>query len=203
MIKLVFKIINTLFISIWSIIYFLIGIFVIFTVSYLMGHNILDSQWFVGNDSTFALSLIYWFDKFFPQIPLWYPLQGTGVSLFHSYPMFSTFIVIILKHIAGISAIESFRIVSFSTFPLTAIGIYLFCWSRLKNQTVGLIAGIFFLLSQASWLFQALHGIFAQSFCLKHRFCRINAFSAPCYGHGNSDQSFCMVRFALYFIFSV
>ncbi|MDO8657571.1 MAG: 6-pyruvoyl-tetrahydropterin synthase-related protein [Candidatus Levybacteria bacterium] len=170
------KILKFTFISSWSVVYFILGIAVIFYISFLLGHPILDGtvknlstgnvdkNIFVGNDSPFALSLVYWFDRFFPKIPFWYPLQGMGVSLFHSYPMGTTFIILVLKHLTGIQITEIFRVLSFITFPLTALGIYLFAWTRLKNQTVGLIAALFFLISQASWLFQTLHGIFAQSF---------------------------------------
>lgn len=148
------------------------SLFIFVVIAYLLGRPILDGNVkgmegiLVGNDSPFALSLVTWFERFFPTIPLWYPFQGMGVSLFYSYPMGTTFLVILLKQLSRLSAIEVFRILSFSVFPLTAFGVYLLGALRLKNKTVGLVAGIFFLLSQASWLFQTLHGIFAQSFSL-------------------------------------
>lgn len=162
---LLIKIIGKFAFAIISLAYLALAIAVILIVSYVLGHNILDGA-LIGNDSPFALSLVHWFERFYPQIPYWYPLQGMGVSMFHSYPMSTTFLVIWLKNFAGMSSIETFRILSFLTFPLTAFGIYMLAWVRLKNQTIALIAAIFFLLSQASWLFQTLHGIFAQSFSL-------------------------------------
>ena len=158
--------------AVWSFIYLALAVLLIFGLSYLLGHSILDGKTnfsegaLIGNDSAFALSLVYWFDRFFPKVPIWYPLQGMGVSLLYSYPMGTTFLIIILERLLSLSAVEVFRILSFLTFPLTALGIYFLTWIRLKRQTVGLIAAVFFLLSQASWLFQALHGIFAQSFSL-------------------------------------
>jgi hypothetical protein len=149
-----------------SIVYAFFALLFLFSLSYLFGHKILDGSQFVGGDSTFALSLAYWFERWWPRIPLWFPLQGNGVSLFHSYPMGTTFLVLFLHHYTSLSLVVAFRLLAFMTFPLTAVGIYLFCWTRLKNQTVGLLAGTFFLLSQASWIFQTMHGIFAQSFSM-------------------------------------
>lgn len=163
--KIILSIVSKFFTTIYSAVYFSFALAVIFIVSYIIGHNILDGA-LIGNDSSFALSLVNWFEGFYPKTPYWYPLQGMGVSMFHSYPMSTTFLVIMLKNAFGISSVESFRILSFLTFPLTALGIYLLAWTRLKNQTIALIASVFFLLSQASWLFQTLHGLFAQSFSL-------------------------------------
>ena len=172
MIRRLFKNFGSFLLAGWSIIYFALGVVIIFGLSYLLGHPILDGivnnvqGILVGNDSTFALSLVSWFDRFFPETPIWYPLQGMGVSLFYSYPMGTTFLIIILERLLNLSAVEVFRILSFLTFPLTALGIYFLAWVRIKRQTVALIAAVFFLLSQATWLFQSLHGIFAQSFSL-------------------------------------
>lgn len=143
-----------------------IALVLLFSLSFLFGHKILDSQQLIGNDSTYAISLAYWFERWWPKIPLWYPMQGNGVSLFHSYPMGATFLLLFLKYNFSLSIIEGYRLLSFLTFPITAAGIYFFAWARLKNQTVGLLAGVFFLLSQASWVFQTVHGIFAQSFSM-------------------------------------
>lgn len=172
MVKNLLKILKVSFVSFWSLIYFVLGAALIFYISFLFGHPILDGVRgidmgvLVGNDSAFALSLVYWFDRYFPKVPIWYPLQGMGVSLLYSYPMGTTFLILVLERLLGMSAVEVFRMLSFLTFPLTALGIYFLAWVRLKQQTVALIAAIFFLLSQASWLFQTLHGIFAQSFSL-------------------------------------
>lgn len=149
-----------------------LAVLIIFWLAYLLGHPILDgvvderAEILVGNDSAFALSLVYWFERFFPRFPIWYPLQGMGVSLTYSYPMGTTFLVLWLMRLFSVSAVEVYRVLSFLTFPLTALGIYFFSWVRLKRQSIALLAAVFFLLSQASWLFQVLHGIFAQSFSL-------------------------------------
>lgn len=165
----------------FRLVYFLLAAFLIVNLAWLFGHRIVDaapSTWLqeippnlaesplIGNDSLFALSLISWFDRFFPKVPLWYPLQGMGVSLFHSYPMGTTFLVIIIHRLLGLTQVQAFRLVSFSTFVIAPLGIYFLAWNRVKSQTAGLLAGIFFLLSQSSWLFQTKHGIFAQSFSI-------------------------------------
>lgn len=137
----------------------------LFLLSFLFAHPILDGV-LVGNDSAFAISLMGWFERFWPQVPLWYPLQGAGVSLFHSYPMLTTFLGILVRNMSQLSLVEVYRILSFATFPLTAWGVYVFARYKTGNHVAAFFAGVFFLLSQATWVFQRLHGIFAQSFSL-------------------------------------
>ncbi|MBN1263790.1 MAG: hypothetical protein JW991_05575 [Candidatus Pacebacteria bacterium] len=138
----------------------------LFNLALVFGHQILDQPSLVGNDSDFALSLVSWFGRWWPRIPLWFPLQGAGVSMFHSYPMLNTFLIIWLEKITSYSGVEIFRLVSFMVFPLTAFGIYVLARRKIGNSVAAFFAGVFFLLSQASWVFQRLHGIAAQSFSL-------------------------------------
>lgn len=139
--------------------------FLFFNLAFLFGHLILDGNP-VGNDSAFALSLVYWFERWWPKIPLWFPQQGVGVSLFHSYPMLPTFLVIFTAKMTELSLLQSYKFFSFITFPLTALGVYFLTKRFCQSRTAGFLAGVLFLLSQASWVFLRLHGIFAQSFSM-------------------------------------
>lgn len=140
---------------------------IFFSVAYVFGKELVSTNldfYQIGNDSPFALSLIDWYNRWFPNIPLWFPGQGSGVSITQAYPLLPTFVVIAVHRIFNLSLVAAYRVVIFAVFPLTSLGIYFFAKTRLKSRTIGFIAGIFFLLSQASWVFQRIHGTFAQSF---------------------------------------
>jgi len=139
------------------------GFFV--NITWYFAHSILDGV-LVGNDSLFALGLIEWFAKFWPDSPKWFPGQGTGVSIFYSYPMFPTYVVIVISKISGLTFVQAYRLISFLIFPLTSLGIYFLTKRVSSSRIAGVFAGLFFLLSEASWVFLRLHGIFAQTFSL-------------------------------------
>ncbi|QQS39299.1 hypothetical protein IPM62_01670 [Candidatus Woesebacteria bacterium] len=166
------RILKKIILNISSVGVFCIAVCAIFIVADAFARPILTGKagenvnQLIGNDSGFALSLVYWFNRFYPEIPIWYPLQGMGVSLFYSYPMLTTFSIIIIDRFSDLSAVQVFRLLSFLAFPLTAIGVYFFTWTRFKNSVISFAAAIFYLISQAVWLFQTLHGIFAQSFSM-------------------------------------
>lgn len=144
----------------------ILAIGLLFNLSWFFGRQILEGPGFIGNDSDYALSLISWFGRWWPRTPFWYPLQGAGVSLFHSYPILSTYLIIWLNRVINLPTSEIFRVISFLVFPITAVGIYFFARRKIGNQMASLMAGVFFLLSEASWVFQRMHGIFAQSFSM-------------------------------------
>ena len=116
-----------------------------------------------GTDSLNALSYVYWFDKWFPRIPYWNPLQNGGIVPVWGYPQLAHFFVIIIHKIFNISLLSSFQILGFISLPLTSLGMYLFVWVRLKNQTLALIAAVFYLLSPISWVWLFTWGFYAES----------------------------------------
>ncbi len=135
-------------------------------LSWQFGHSIVDGTNLIGNDSPFVLSFLRWFDKFWPNIPIWLSSQGTGVSFIYSYPMLGFTWVIGASKIFGLSLAQTFRIFCFAAFPITAWGIYWLGKRITNSRAAGFLAGIFFLISQASWVFFRLHGIFAQTISL-------------------------------------
>jgi len=144
--------------------YFVLGVFLIFALAYLLGYKFLGYKiliaeptirWvegrLLGNDSSNALTFISWLNHYFPKIPVWYPFQGGGVSFTQGYSILAHFLVVLLHRISSLTLIQAFRLLGFLSIPLTALAIYLFCWTRLKNQTIGLIGAIFYLLTPLSW----------------------------------------------------
>jgi hypothetical protein len=142
-------------------IHFVLSTIILFALAYLLGHTMLDGKLF-GNDSPMHVSYALWLDRYFPDIPHWFALQGGGESLLHGYPIFSHLIVVLLHRISGFTILQSYRLISFLAFPLSALGIYLFCWTVLKKQTIGLIAAVFYLLAPVTWTWMYHWGFFAQ-----------------------------------------
>ena len=98
------KVIKQLPVAVISLILLAASAALILLVAYLIGNPILNGETrlggfnlLIGNDSMFALSLVNWFERFFPRMPIWYPLQGMGVSLLYSYPMGTTFLILLLS----------------------------------------------------------------------------------------------------------
>src|SRR3990167_2729841 len=130
-------------------------------LSYFLGFSYL--QGITGGDSLFYLSNVYWLNRFFPSLPYWYPLQNGGVVPVWGYPQLSYFIVIIINKISSLSLVNSYQLLGFLSVPLTSLGIYLFAWTRLKNQTVATIAAIFYPLMPLSWVWLFDWGFYGES----------------------------------------
>jgi hypothetical protein len=135
----------------WRILYLIFSLGVLFAASYFFAY------WFLreplsGNDAANALTFITWIDKFWPNIPLWWPKQGSGSSFILGHPNFYNYTVVFLSRFFHIDLVQAMGLVNFSIIPLTAFGIYFFVWSRFQNQTTALIAGIFFLLSPIGYI---------------------------------------------------
>jgi len=134
--------------------------FMVMVISYLLGNGILTGS-IKGNDSHLHIGYIIWAAEYFPELPHWYPSVGGGVSLLHGYPIFAHFLTALISLATNLSLVQSYRLITFLAFPLTAMGIYLFCWSSLKTQTVGLIAAVFYLLAPVTWTWMHDWGFFA------------------------------------------
>ena len=126
-----------------------ISLVVIVIVAYILGRALLVGP--VGNDAPLHISYATWIDKWFPSIPQWYPLHGGGISIQRAYPVLSHWMVAAIHRVSDLSILQSFRLLSFVSIVATSVGIYLFCWSVLRNQTAGLIGAVLFLLSPVAW----------------------------------------------------
>jgi hypothetical protein len=133
----------------------------VFGLAYYLGHNMLSGS-LKGNDSAMHVAYALWVDEYFPKLPHWYPLQGGGESIVHGYPLLGHILVVVVSRVANLSILQAFRLVSFLSFPLAAMGIYFFCWKALKRQSVGLLAAIFYLLAPLTWTWTYDWGFFGQ-----------------------------------------
>jgi hypothetical protein len=159
----VVNIIAKIFSVVWRTLYFGVGKFLIVAVAYIFGYSILYSP-LMGNDGAFALSYAVWFDRFFPNIPFWYPLQGAGISIISSYPQLFSFASVVVSRVADITLIQSFGLIQFFSLIITSLGIYLFVWARFKNQTMAIIAGLLYYLSPMTYVWIIGAGFLAQTF---------------------------------------
>lgn len=151
--------------TVLKIIYLLIGLIPFCLVSYLFGHRLLYGIT-RGNDFSHALNYTFWLNRFFPKVPFWFPLNGGGQSFVQSSQLGAFFIPIILNRLTTINLTQAFRLMAFLSVPLTALGIYLFAWYKLKNQTLALLAGFFYTLSQSTWTWLFDTGLYSQSVSL-------------------------------------
>jgi hypothetical protein len=134
---------------------------IVFALAYLLGHDMLSGG-LQGSDTPLHVGYAVWLDQYFPRIPHWYPLQGGGGSILHGYPLLAHFIAVILHRMIGLSILQAVRLMGFAAFPLTALGVYAFCGSVLKRQSIGLLAAVFFLLAPVTWTWMYNWGFFAQ-----------------------------------------
>ncbi|MBN1263792.1 MAG: hypothetical protein JW991_05585 [Candidatus Pacebacteria bacterium] len=139
---------------------FLLGMGLIFGTAYFLGFSYLER--IKGNDSYNALNTIYWLARWWPKIPYWYPGQGAGVSFVWGYPMLASLLVVFVSFWQKINLTAAFRVLGFLSLPLTAVGMYIFVWRRLKNQAVSLVGAVFFLLMPLSWVWLFDWGFYAE-----------------------------------------
>lgn len=142
--------------------HFFLSIGIIFVLAYILGHGLLIN-FLAGNDSPLHLTYIEWLNRYWPKIPLWWPEQNGGVSFIMGYPIFSHVLTVYVHKLTGLSLTASFQMLGFVSIPITALGIYLFCWTRLKNQNIGLLSAIFYLLMPIAWVWITDWGFYAEA----------------------------------------
>lgn len=149
---------------------FILAILLILALSYIIGHTYLESNTLLGNDSFSFFSVIDWYSKYFPRVPYWFPNQGAGVSLFAGYPYAPAYFVIILNRLSSLTLVQSFRLLGFLSVPLTGIGIFVFCWTRLTKvtpvfmrQILGIFAALFYVTSPLAWIWLIKWGFYTES----------------------------------------
>lgn len=143
--------------------YLLLAVAAILVAAYALGGYEFLARGGWGSDLRSALSMLAWVDKYFPNVPFWYPLAGGGVSITHSYPVFSFYLVAILKRVSDLNLIQAFGVLGISSVFLMALGIYGFVALRFKNQTAALIASLFYLVSPIAWVWLFDWGFYAEA----------------------------------------
>lgn len=142
-----------------------IGVGTIFGFSYLFGHGMLEGV-LAGNDTAWALSLVRWFDQWFPNLPVWYPLQAGGTPLLVFYPPMTSMLSMFVSRLAGVTQTQALALVGFLAVPISATGIYALVWVKTRSQTAAWIAGLLYPLSSASWYWTTFMGMYAQGVSL-------------------------------------
>lgn len=140
--------------------YFLLALGLILFLVYLFGHSLLKGE-LKGGDSPFAFHNAFWYQRWWPRIPLWYPIQGGGYSFTLSYPILPSLLTVFLERVTPFDLNQAFRLVYFGLYFWAALGIYLFGAWRLRNQTIGLMAAIFYLILPGIWYWSITVGLFA------------------------------------------
>lgn len=149
---------------------FILASILILFASYILGHGYLEGNTLIGNDSYSYFAVINWFNNYFPKVPYWFPLQGAGISLFAGYPYAPAYFVILLSKLSSLDLVQSFRLLGFLSVPLTAIGIFVFCWTRLVSvkpvwmrQVLGIFASLFYVTSPLAWIWLVKWGFYTES----------------------------------------
>ena len=145
--------------------YFLFALVIMGGITYVFGHSLLFGN-ISGNDFPYALTYTAWLNRFFPHLPLWFPLQGGGLSFVQNSQLGGFYLPILLDRLSPLNLIQAFRLWPFLSVPLTCLGIYFFVWHKLKSQTAALLAAFFYPLSQATWTWLYDTGLYAQSVSL-------------------------------------
>jgi hypothetical protein len=144
---------------------FVLGVTAIHLLSYLLGHEMLEGV-LGGNDTLWALSLVHWFNRWFPNLPVWFPLQAGGTPLLVFYPPMTSLLAVLVQRLTGLTEVQALSLVGFISVPIAATGVYLLVWAKLRSQAAALIAGLLYPLSAASWYWVTFMGMYAQGVSL-------------------------------------
>jgi hypothetical protein len=143
-------------------IYFLLAGIIILIITYLFGYDLLEGP-LKGNDIGAALTEVNWLAKYSGFGPRWYPLQNAGISLREWTYIGASYLPALLKHITSLTVVQALRLVAFLSVFLTSLGLYFYVWVKFKNQTMALLAGFFYPLSQMIWSWITVIGLYSQS----------------------------------------
>jgi hypothetical protein len=149
---------------------FLSTVILVATLSYVISRPYLTGNNLLGNDAYSFYSVVLWFNKYFPNIPFWYPLAGGGVSLASGYPVFAAYIVSFITRVSSLDLIQSFRLLGFLSVPMLSLGVFFLVYtcltsikSGLVRATLGLVAAALVVVSPNSWLWLTRWGFYAES----------------------------------------
>jgi len=147
-------------ISIVRLAYFAVALLLIVAFGYLFGFHILVGV-MKGGDAGYAVHNLLWFSRWFPRIPVWYPLQGAGFAMTLSYPVVQNIVAIFIDKLSPLSLVESYKMLVFGSFIFAALGVYLFGAWRMKSQTLGTIAALFYLAMPGTFFWVTKLGYYA------------------------------------------
>jgi len=115
----------------------------------------------LGGDTFYHIGLMTALNRFYPNIPLWFPFAGAGSSLVLGYWVFSYYLAIWASHLTALTMAQWVRILEFVTVPIVCLEIYVYIWIRFKNQIMALFGAILYPLSSMAWGWIAHAGFYA------------------------------------------
>lgn len=141
-----------------KIIWVLIGLTVLGVVNLYLGGGYLTNP-LIGGDVGHALAHINYLYKYWPQRTLWQSFHGAGASLRGiNYGAF--WLAAMTAKVLGWTPIQAMHFWRWLTMYLTSLGI-MALGGVIFTPFLGLLAGIFFLLSHISWIWESRTGLFA------------------------------------------
>jgi len=138
---------------------FLVGSLAVFILSYRFGWMLLTGRLGWGNDIPFALSYVYYLERWWPHLPRWHYEWAGGMPFLQNYPLLITYLTSLFHHVSGLSIVQTARLFCWLSIPLAGIGIMVLARLVLKNWLSAILAGLFFVLSPGPWLW-IMHGGF-------------------------------------------
>lgn len=145
---------------IFSLLLFAAAIPLIFYLSYLLGHRVLEGG-MLGGDTAYHLSWIHTLDRFYPKIPMWFPFAGSGSSIVLGYWVFSYYLAIVGSHLSSLTVEQMVRLLEFLSVPIVCVEIYIYLWVRVKNQVMATLGALLYPLSSIAWGWVSHAGFFA------------------------------------------
>lgn len=142
------------------ILYFALAVLVIAALTYLFGYHILIGA-LKGGDAGHAFHNLFWYSRWLPRIPIWYPGEGGGFAFSLNYSLGSILASAFLNKISTFDLNQSLRVITFGSYFFTALGVYFFGAWRMRNQTLGLIAALLFLTLPGPWFWITKLGYYA------------------------------------------
>ena len=129
-------------------------------VAYVLSWQILYSGP-VGSDTLFHLHLARWVDSSFPGLSWWYRWDDHGIAYREGYPLAAHWMAAAISRLGALDLSQAMQVAQFSTAPLGAVGVYVFCAWRLRQPLAGLVGGVAYLLSPLTWTFLVDWGFYS------------------------------------------
>lgn len=117
----------------------------------------------LGSDFWSFFSRVGLLSQYFPNYPFWNNLEGGGSSLTLTYPILTHTLLVITSKFGHFSLWESYKIWIFLSVLISAYGVFLYAWIRLRIPAVAFLAGIFYILSPITYIFIYEWGFVAES----------------------------------------
>lgn len=153
--------VKKIFNLIGDLVFFLAGSLLILVFAYRFGWLVLRGPVSWGNDFPFALSYVFYLDRWWPHLPLWHYEWTGGMPLLENYPFLASYLTFFTHYLTNLTIVQIARFCLWFSLALAGIGIMILARLMIKNWLAAILAGIFFLLSPGPWLWILQGGFYA------------------------------------------